>query len=143
MMGDNQGTAGGVHPSVKEHMKLSSVNQPGASDASFFFDEQANPIAKYSSIDDGYFAVDDGTSGSEFTANSRQFRNLMSSRHGNFGQLSYADGHADHMKWLEPDTQHLQVLNWSSALSAEFNNLDKKQMWLSTYASGSIPTVAW
>jgi prepilin-type N-terminal cleavage/methylation domain-containing protein/prepilin-type processing-associated H-X9-DG protein len=143
MMGDNQGPALNVHPSTKEHLKLTSVNNPGPSDASFFFDEQANPLADKSSIDDGYFAVDDGTSGSEFTANARQFRNLVSSRHGNSGQLSYADGHAGHMKWLEPDTQHLQVLNWTDAMSAEFNNLDKQQLWLSTYASGSVPGVAW
>jgi prepilin-type N-terminal cleavage/methylation domain-containing protein/prepilin-type processing-associated H-X9-DG protein len=143
MMGNNLGAAGNVHPSTKEHLKFTSVINPGPSDASFFFDEQASPIANRSSIDDGYFAVDDGTSGSEFTANARQFRNLVSSRHGNFGQLSYADGHAGHMKWLEPDTQNLQVMNWTSAMSAEFNNRDKHQLWLSTYASGSVPTVPW
>ena len=142
MMGDNLGVSG-VHPSIKEHLKLTSVNAPGPSDASFFFDEQASPIAAKSSIDDGYFAVDDGTAGSEFTANAKQFRNLMSSRHGNFGQLSYADGHVGHMKWLESDTQRLQVLNWTSATSAEFNNRDKHQLWSSTYASGSIPGVPW
>jgi len=142
MMGDNQGLTG-IHPSVKEHLRLTSVLYPGPSDASFFFDEQGNPIAAKSSIDDGYFAVDDGTAGSEFTANAKQFRNLVSSRHGNKGLLSYADGHAGSMKWLEPDTQHLEVLNWTSATSAEFNNADKKQIWLSTYASGSVPGVAW
>jgi prepilin-type N-terminal cleavage/methylation domain-containing protein/prepilin-type processing-associated H-X9-DG protein len=142
MMGDNLGLAG-VHPTVKEHLKLTSVNNPGPSNASFFFDEQASPTANKSSIDDGYFAIDDGSVGSEFTANSRQFRNLMSSRHGNFGQLSYADGHASHMKWIEPDTQRLQVLNWTSATSAEFNNRDKKQLWLTTYASGSVAGVPW
>jgi len=143
MMGDNLGTVVNVHPSTKEHLKFTSVINPGPSDASFFFDEQASPIANRSSIDDGYFAVDDGTSGSEFTANSRQVRNLVSSRHGNFGQLSYADGHAGHMKWLEPDTQHLQVVGWLSATSAEFNNRDKQQLWLSTYASGSVTGVKW
>jgi prepilin-type processing-associated H-X9-DG protein len=67
----------------------------------------------------------------------------MSSRHGNFGQLSYADGHVGKMKWLEPDTQNLRVLNWTCATSAELNNRDKQQLWLSTYASGSIPLVTW
>ena len=42
------------------------------------------------------------------------------------------------MKWLESDTKNLQGLN---AQSAEFNNRDKKQLWLSTYASGSVATV--
>jgi len=143
MMGDNLGSASNVHPSFKEHLKLSSVISPGPSDASFFLDEQTDPVAAKSSIDDGYFAVDDGTSGSEFTANSRQFRNLVSSRHGNYGQVSYADGHAGQMKWREPDTQSIKVVNWLSATSAEFNNTDKQQLWLSTYASGSVSGVTW
>jgi prepilin-type N-terminal cleavage/methylation domain-containing protein/prepilin-type processing-associated H-X9-DG protein len=145
MMGDNMGNSGSnigssVHPSTPEHKKLVSVQNPGPSDASFFFDEQAGETATRDSIDDGYFAVDDGTSGSYFTYNSRQFRNVLSSRHGNFAQLSYADGHSAKMKWLEPDTSSLQGLN---ATSAEFNNNDKHQLWLSTYASGSIPGVPW
>ena len=142
MMGNNEGLGEGahVHPSVVEHRKLTAIVNPGTSDASFFFDEQSSPDPAKTSIDDGYFAVDDGTSGSYFTYNSRQWRNGSSSRHGNFGQLSYSDGHAGIMKWLEPDTQFLDRLDWQSA---EFSNRDKKQLWLSTYASGSIPGVPW
>ena len=142
MMGNNNGLAQGaqVHPNEKENFKFVSVINPGPSDASFFFDEQSGATSDKTSIDDGYFAVDDGTSGSYFTYNSRQFRNVLSSRHGNFGQLSYADGHAGHMKWLEPDTEKLEGLN---AKSNEFNNKDKKQLWLSTYASGSVAGVPW
>lgn len=145
MMGDNTGNSGSdvgssVHPSTPEHKKLVQVQAPGPSDASLFFDEQAGETSALDSIDDGYFAVDDGTSGSYFTYNSRQWRNVLSSRHGNLGQLSYADGHAGSMKWLEPDTSSLQGLN---ATSAEFNNADKHQLWSSTYASGSVPGVPW
>jgi prepilin-type N-terminal cleavage/methylation domain-containing protein/prepilin-type processing-associated H-X9-DG protein len=145
MMGDNTGSSGSnvgssVHPSTPEHRKLVQVKAPGPSDASFFFDEQASTTPALTSIDDGYFAVDDGTGGSYFTYNSRQWRNVLSSRHGNFGQVSYADGHAGIFKWLEPDTHTLQGLN---ATSAEFNNTDKQQLWLSTYASGSVPGVPW
>jgi hypothetical protein len=50
------------------------------------------------------------------------------------------DGHVDKLKWVEPDTQYLQGLN---ANSAEFNNADKHQLWLTTYASGSVAGVPW
>jgi prepilin-type N-terminal cleavage/methylation domain-containing protein/prepilin-type processing-associated H-X9-DG protein len=158
MMGNNLGagqTVGvgegaKVHKHATENKKLASVRNPGPSDASFFFDEQSSSstiaqqtspgVGLATSIDDGYFAVDDGTSDSYFTANSRSWRNVLSARHGNFGQLSFADGHAGKFKWLEPDTSKLQG---TDAQSAEYNNRDKQQLWLSTYASGSIPTVAW
>ena len=150
MMGNNKGAASvtGVHPNTTENKKLTSVKTPGPADASFFFDEQSsasiNPsgtgTSPATSVDDGYFAVDDGGSGSQFTYNSRQWRNVPSSRHGNRGQLSYADGHAGFMKWLEPDTHLLQG---QKAQSAEFNNRDKQQLWLSTYASGSVAGVSW
>ena len=142
MMGDNRGLGEGahVHPSVSEHRKHTAIINPITSDASFFFDEQSSPDQTKTSIDDGYFAVDDGTSGSYFTYNSRQWRNVLSSRHGNYGQLSFADGHAGIMKWLEPDTKNLQGVD---AQSTVFNSRDKKQLWLSTYASGSISGVPW
>lgn len=145
MMGNNKASngtdpGGSCHPSTPEHLKLVQVQAPGPSDASFFFDEQAGTTSTLTSIDDGYFAVDDGTSGSYFTYNSRQFRNVVSSLHGNFGQVSYADGHSGSMKWLEPDTYSLKGLN---ATSAEFSNTDKHQLWSSTYASGSVPGVPW
>ncbi len=145
MMGNNLAPNGtddalACHPSVHEHLKITTVINPGPSDASLFLDEQSGTTQGTTSIDDGYFAVDDGTSGSYFTANSRQWRNVLSSRHGNHGQLSFADGHAGQLKWLEPDTHALQGLN---AQSAEFNNSDKRQLWLTTYASGSVPGVSW
>jgi prepilin-type N-terminal cleavage/methylation domain-containing protein len=145
MMGNNVGNSGAniggsVHPGELENRKFSSVRFPGPSDASFFVDEQSSITPATTSIDDGYFAVDDGTSGSYFTYNSRQWRNVLSDRHGNCGQLSYVDGHASLIKWREPDTHSLQGVN---AISAEFNNADKHQLWLSTYAPGSVAGVPW
>ena len=145
MMGKNTAPGGynpasQCHPSIPEHLKLSSVSNPGPSDASFFFDEQSSPVQTKTSVDDGYFAVDEGTSGSYFTYNSRQWRNVLSARHGNFGQLSFADGHSGRIKWLLADTQTLQG---NDAQSATFNNADKHQLWSSTYASGSITGVPW
>jgi prepilin-type processing-associated H-X9-DG protein len=126
------------------------VLNPGPSDASFFFDEQSSsanvqtptPASgnKATSIDDGYFAVDDASTHSYHAYNDAHWRNVLSSRHGNFGQLSYADGHAGKMKWLEGDTKNLQGVD---ALSKEINNRDKRQLWMTTYASGSISGVPW
>jgi prepilin-type processing-associated H-X9-DG protein len=141
MMGANEGFGEDVHPGIKENLKLSSVRSPGPSTASFFVDEQssASPLSSKTSIDDGFFAVDSGN-GSQTTYNSQIWRNVPASRHGNFGQFSFADGHADKIKWLEPDTHLLQGLD---ASSLEFNNTDKHQLWLTTYTSGSVPGVPW
>jgi prepilin-type N-terminal cleavage/methylation domain-containing protein/prepilin-type processing-associated H-X9-DG protein len=141
MMGNNLGFGGDVHPGIKEHLKFTSVRQPGPADASFFIEEQssASPLASKTSIDDGFFAVDSG-SGSQTTYNSQTWRNVPSSRHGNHAQLSYADGHAGILKWRVPSTSKLEGLNASSGV---FNNEDRRQLWLTTYASGSVPGVPW
>jgi prepilin-type N-terminal cleavage/methylation domain-containing protein len=142
MMGPNEGFGGDVHPGIKENTMLSSVRNPGPATASFFIDEQSSAgIAdNQTSIDDGYFAVDSGGNGSASIYSSATWRNVVSSRHGKFGQMSFADAHAEHMKWLEPDTASLQGIN---AVSKETNNRDKRQLWLTTYGSGTVPGVPW
>jgi prepilin-type processing-associated H-X9-DG protein len=142
MMGDNLGTAVNVHPGITENRKFSSVRSPDPSKASFFIDEQSSAgiLANQTSIDDGYFAVDSGGPGSASAYNSSVWRNCPSSRHGNFGQMSFADGRADHMKWVDGSTKSLMGLQADSHV---INNPDKKQMWLSTYASGTVPGVPW
>ena len=142
MMGDNLGTTSDVHPGIPENRKLSSVQNPGPSKASFFIDEQssAGTGLNQTSIDDGYFAVDSGGQGSASGYSSSVWRNSPSSRHGNYGQMSFADGHADHMKWLDGSTKSLMGIQADSHV---INNPDRKQVWLSTYASGSVPGVPW
>ena len=102
MMGLN--TAGiNVHAGIKEFTLFSSVNNPGPSSAFFFVDEQAYPDLSHSelsSIDDGYFAVDSGQAST--------WRNPPASRHGNGGILSFADGHSENWRWVEPTTQFLR-----------------------------------
>lgn len=141
MMGANLGFGGDVHPGIQENTKFSSVSRPGPSDASFFVDEQSSgsTLVSKTSVDDGYFAVDSGN-GSQTRHNSQIWRNVVSGRHGDFGQLSFADGHAGKLKWQLPGTSKLQGLN---ASSGTFNNADRKQLWLTTYASGSVPGVPW
>jgi prepilin-type N-terminal cleavage/methylation domain-containing protein/prepilin-type processing-associated H-X9-DG protein len=127
MMGDN-GNVTDVHPGIKENLKLSSVQNPGSSAAAFFVDEQSDPVGA-SSIDDGYYAVN-------FADTGQTWRNVPASRHGNFGQLSFADGHAEKMKWLEPKTK---TLKGRGASSGAFKDRDLHQIWSSTYASGGYP----
>jgi len=137
MMGENEGFGGDVHPNITENKTLGAILSPGPATASFFVDEQGSAQTAYTSIDDGYFAVDSG-SGSMTAWNSQIWRNVPASRHGNYGQFSFADGHVDKLKWTQPDTQYLRGLN---ASSAEFSNRDKEQLWLTTYTSGSVPGV--
>jgi prepilin-type N-terminal cleavage/methylation domain-containing protein/prepilin-type processing-associated H-X9-DG protein len=141
MMGDNGGFGSDVHPNIPEHKKLTSIRAPSPTEASFFVDEQssASTAPSLTSIDDGYFAVDSG-SGSQTAYNSQIWRNVPASRHGNFGQFSFADGHADKIKWTVGSTRTLKGLNANSQV---FNNADRRRMWLTTYASGSVSGVPW
>jgi prepilin-type N-terminal cleavage/methylation domain-containing protein/prepilin-type processing-associated H-X9-DG protein len=140
MMGDNLGSTSDVHPNITEHKKLSSVQNPGPSSAMFLIDEQSSAIPAQTSIDDGYYAVDSGGAGSASGYSSATWRNAPSSRHGNYGQMSFADGRADHMKWLSGTTQGLTGVNCPRGV---VNDPDKKQLWLATYGSGSVPGVPW
>jgi prepilin-type N-terminal cleavage/methylation domain-containing protein/prepilin-type processing-associated H-X9-DG protein len=101
MMGLNSpDAASSVHPGVKENIRYSDVKDPNPSAANLFVDEQSDPVDAKSSIDDGYFAVD--------LAQSATWRNPPASRHGNSGQLSFADGHAEIWRWVEPTTMLLK-----------------------------------
>jgi prepilin-type N-terminal cleavage/methylation domain-containing protein/prepilin-type processing-associated H-X9-DG protein len=136
MMGDNQGAASG-HGGIKENLNLSSVRNPGPSDAFFFVGEQgsANPDTAHTSIDDGLFAV--------AYNNTQTWSNTPESRHGNHGQFSFADGHAGILKWLEPKTQYLM----GSSASGVPKDVDLHQIWSATYAAGGYlpgyPPPAW
>jgi len=127
MMGDNLGTAADVHPGIPENKRFSNVRNPGPSQASLLIDEQADPTPSLSSIDDGYYAV-------EYAGKGPAWRNIPASRHGNGGQLSFADGHAQRLKWLEPTTQSLRGNGRSGAAAVtKFKDRDLEQLWKSTY----------
>jgi len=127
-MGDNRGSAANVHPGVAENLRFTSVRNPGPTAASLFIDEQADAIPALSSIDDGYYAI-------EFASKGPSWRNIPASRHGNGGQLSFADGHAERFKWREPTTRYLKGNSRSSqtAVSTKFKDRDLEQLWKSTY----------
>ena len=128
MMGDNRGSAANVHPGVSEHLRFTNVRNPGPASASLFIDEQADVVPALSSIDDGYYAI-------EFASKGPSWRNIPASRHGNGGQLSFADGHAGRFKWREPTTRSLKGNSraGTTAVSTKFKDRDLEQLWKSTY----------
>jgi prepilin-type N-terminal cleavage/methylation domain-containing protein/prepilin-type processing-associated H-X9-DG protein len=154
MMGDNLGLSGvhgdsGTAGYIHEHTKFSMILAPSPADASFFIDEQSSSSVSQSgtgtspatSIDDGYFAVPSGgTADTTESYTSSKWQNTMSSRHGNHAQVSFADGHAGYIKWIVGTTRLLQGVDADSKVP---NNPDKKQVWLTTYGSGTVPGCPW
>ena len=72
--------------------KTSQITKPAPSEALVYLDERED------SIDDGYYAVN-MTKGS-----SAQLVNFPGSFHNGAGGLSFADGHAEIHKWVDPRT---------------------------------------
>ncbi len=128
MMGSNAEPGGFnagniVHPGIMEHLKFTDVLNPGPSKASFFFDEQADPNPSTCSVNDGYLGIDSGKKGPVWP-------DMVGSRHGNFGQLSFTDGHAQRLKWLEPTTQFLKA---GPTAVTVYKDKDIEQIWKTTY----------
>ena len=127
MMGKNAepggfNPAGWVHPGIPEHRKFADVQRPGPSGASFFIDQQSDPDPVKCSVNDGYCGIDFGKKGPVWP-------DLTGSRHGNGGQLSFSDGHAQRLKWLEPTTRGLNTLN----ATTKDRDQDIGQIWRTTY----------
>jgi prepilin-type N-terminal cleavage/methylation domain-containing protein/prepilin-type processing-associated H-X9-DG protein len=110
-----------VHPGIPEHKKLLEVVNPGPSQASFLVDEQSDPNPGLCSLNDGYLGIDFGKKGPVWP-------DLVGSRHGNAAQLSFIDGHAQRLKWLEPTTRFLKL-----GASTKFKDRDIEQIWKTTY----------
>jgi prepilin-type N-terminal cleavage/methylation domain-containing protein len=143
MMGNNLGTAGDVHPGIPENIKFSQINSPGPSLALLLIDEQTNPNVAQQSLDDCYFAINAvvGAGGRPAPPNTFDWRNIPSSRHGNFGQMSYADGRAAKVKWLEPKTQTMMGTGPGGSEDIQGTSpydLDLQQIWSSIY-----PPAGW
>ncbi len=79
------------------------ILHPPPSRAMVFLHENDN------TIDDGYWAID---------VIPREWQNLPTSLHLQGCNFSFADGHAEHWKWLEPHTLYICNLTGSAA----FNN---------------------
>jgi prepilin-type N-terminal cleavage/methylation domain-containing protein/prepilin-type processing-associated H-X9-DG protein len=88
-----------VNPGLPFFTSLSSIFDPSPSDAFVFVDENSD------SIDDGFYAVRANVRNSGF------WQNTPASRHGNAGQVSFADGHAEYWRWKEGTTAKLKGLD--------------------------------
>jgi prepilin-type N-terminal cleavage/methylation domain-containing protein/prepilin-type processing-associated H-X9-DG protein len=112
MMGNSGGTGTALHPDYPENKKFADVKSLSPSDALFFVDEADDPNPSKCSIDDGYFAQHEDATG---TTPKVQWGNWNSSRHGNGGDFSFADGHASFHKWVEGKTEFLTGLGQGGA----------------------------
>lgn len=100
MNGGSDDGRGGVTPLIlgsnpanaPANKKILGINRPGPSMAFVFVDE-----SEYT-IDDGYFAV---------LVNEDTWQNFPAYRHGGSASFSFADGHSELKRWLEPSTAKL------------------------------------
>jgi prepilin-type N-terminal cleavage/methylation domain-containing protein len=107
MNGRMNGDPGGqfVNPSLKFFTKSTDINRPSPAAANVFVDEGTGPTDATCSIDDGFYAVRADVPNAGF------WQNTPSSRHGNNGLVSFADGHAVLWRWVEPTTRRLVGLD--------------------------------
>jgi prepilin-type N-terminal cleavage/methylation domain-containing protein/prepilin-type processing-associated H-X9-DG protein len=106
-----------VNPGVPYFTKLSNIDRPSPSEAFVFVDEQSE------SIDDGFYAV------VASVRNAGYWQNTPASRHGNAGQVSFADGHAEFWRWKEGTTSKLKGVNGNTRAG----DLDLERFRLATY----------
>jgi prepilin-type N-terminal cleavage/methylation domain-containing protein/prepilin-type processing-associated H-X9-DG protein len=74
--------------------RYDNIQHPPPAQAMVFIDEHPD------SIDDGYFAI---------LVDDRSWQNYPASWHQNGVNLSFADGHAEHWRWLEDKTLKLRA----------------------------------
>lgn len=86
-------TQPGSPPLYKLNFKMADLRQPGPSDTWVFIDERED------SINDGWFAVDMVNQGSHAV-----LVDVPASYHNRAGNLSFADGHCETHKWIDPRT---------------------------------------
>jgi prepilin-type processing-associated H-X9-DG protein len=74
--------------------KLSAIINPGPASAFVFIDERAD------SINDGFFVIDMVDTGPQ-----AQIGNTPADYHNGCSSVSFADGHVENHKWLDPRTE--------------------------------------
>ena len=84
--------------------KLSAIVNPGPADAFVFIDERGD------SINDGFFVIDMADTGPQ-----AMMRNVPADCHNGCSSVSFADGHVESHKWLDPRTEMRPYQSPSSA----------------------------
>lgn len=80
-------------PAFKLNFRMRDLLNPGPAQTFVFMDEREN------SINDGWFAVDMADTGSSAT-----WVDLPAIRHNRGAVLSFADGHSEYKRWMDPTT---------------------------------------
>ena len=104
--------------------KTSEMTEPGPSKTLVFVDERDD------SIDDGYFVTDMTTGGSAIIVN------FPASYHNGAGGATFADGHAEIHKWLDPRTKPAQRIGDQKTKKEFTISKDNRDlMWLQERAT--------
>jgi len=94
-MGGNSGTDGGWGPTWKVNTKMGDIVNPGPSNSYVLLDERED------SINDGFFVVTmEGYPNAALTS----MVDWPASYHNRAGGFSFADGHSEIRKWVDPRT---------------------------------------
>jgi prepilin-type N-terminal cleavage/methylation domain-containing protein len=93
--------------------KLSAINNPGPAMAFLFLDERVD------SINDGFFVVDMVDTGA-----ADQLGNIPANYHNGCSAISFADGHAEIHKWLDPRSEPPLIPNTLVPLGPVPNDQD-------------------
>jgi prepilin-type N-terminal cleavage/methylation domain-containing protein len=122
-VGDVEERAWGGQTEYVSIKKLSDFSRPGPVRTFVFTDEHED------SIDDGWFAIDMRDRGTAAI-----MANYPASYHNGAGGLSFADGHGEIHRWLDPRTR-IQVLHTYITLNVPSPN-NKDVAWIQDRATG-------
>lgn len=101
--------------SVPAYKRVTDINRPPPAQAFVFMDES------HFTIDDGYFAV---------LVAENTWQNFPAYRHGNSATLSFADGHAENHRWIEPSTGALKDPGGFSPAPSPRTSKNRDLQWL-------------
>ena len=112
MCGVGPGPNGGVDravlpgnpPDALANIKTTQINRPGPSQAFVFMDESECTIGAYG----GFWVTDIELSFAHPGALQSWSWNYPSFRHGGVASVSFADGHSELHKWLDPDPSRVK-----------------------------------
>jgi len=115
MSGQMNGDVPSVNARYPARKKTSDIIDPGPSGSLVFLDESST------TLEDGYFALQ---------VDERMWQNMVSDRHSRGANLSFADGHSQIYKWLEPKTG--KAFYWEPALKPIDRDFDRMAPTIAT-----------
>jgi type II secretory pathway pseudopilin PulG len=114
-------------PYYRLNYKMSDLTQPSPADTFVFIDERED------SINDGWFAVDMVNQGSQ-----AQLVDIPAAYHNRASTLSFADGHSQLRKWLDPRTMPA-IIRGVPVLHRQYCPNNPDVQWLQSHTTGLVP----